>query len=641
MHVIVLLTLALIVTAGPIGFNRRTITLGISESEAFDIDVMLQLPSTAVATSDGAIEADARGSLLSASSPLVSEMIAEMPDVSHLDEPESLLGSRQRAAAFQPLPSIEELRAELPFSARRKPATDSLEGVSAAKSPADAVGSVLSHLRKDLAEGQTYTIWLLDSSLSLVKERQQLAQYLRPFFEDYKVAPGEKPRLMSAVVAFGAAPVPVQDTTAFSERTLRAIRDLPLDESGIENVMTAVQQTVKRYAFRAKGGLRIVIWTDESGDDLALLEPTIELCKKHNCVVHVVGPTSVLGTDAGLQPYTDAATGFRFLLPVKRGPDSCLLERVRLPYWFDTASNGGTYDGVIVADGMPWYGGVYRERLLSGTGPWCLTRLALQTGGSYTLLDREGERRTFGFDVMRDYMPDYGSLSDVLETIDNSPLRQAVHAATQATYMTWLDPPEMSFIDQRSTVYPYQMITGIYYPPARFQSLLAQRIAREVTEVTAAAGRIEQALQHFTGNVDWEVEYVREESRRWRAWYDLTRGRLLMTSIRQQEYLAACRWLTTPGNLAASTNRVVFTPAPGLTAGNELLGQRRELAVQLLERCRTEHAGTPWALLAEWELETDVGIQPIQSTLVPLPPPLPGRSMNVDPPAQPIVIPRL
>ena len=60
-------------------------------------------------------------------------------------------------------------------------------------------------------------------------------------------------------------------------------------------------------------------------------------------------------------------------------------------------------------------------------------------------------------------------------------------------------------------------------------------------------------------------------------------------------------------------------------------------AKKLLERCRDENRGTPWELLAQWELENAFGVQPVQH-IIPVPQPSPPVVL---PPEPKIVLPKL
>ncbi|NBV45980.1 MAG: VWA domain-containing protein [Planctomycetia bacterium] len=340
--------------------------------------------------------------------------------------------------------------------------------MSVSSDAAVAASGIVTQIQGDLAEGQTYVVWLLDASISLLESRKVLAKTLEPFLSEHRPAPGKQGNLITAVVAYGAGVQMVADYSPLGN--YGDIERLPIDPSGRENVMSAIIAVVNGFQTkfhkdpRRRDRLRIVIWTDESGDDNRLLEDVIALCRATGTVVHVVGPSSALGSDRGLQPWFDKKTKGVYLLPVTRGPDSYLTERVLLPYWFDTDADAGEFDGVLVADGREWYGGPLRESLLSGVGPYALTRLALQTGGTIRLLDRPGEDRRFDLATMKDYLPEYASAAEIVEPILASPFRLGILQAVRATYdPVNLTPPRMAFVEaQRSRSYPFRFTGGAY-----------------------------------------------------------------------------------------------------------------------------------------------------------------------------------
>jgi hypothetical protein len=643
LHACVLVALAMIVLTGPTkGLSPRIITLlPMSEDQPLT-DSIVELHFG----EEGSMTATPVDSVYSQMAPMggpetVAVSIASA-DVAGAISVASVpaLRDRNEPTARQ----WKDLMQEIEQSQGSHPPRIAAEGVSVASDAGSAASGILGELANDLEEGPIYLIWLLDASISLVNDRQYLAKTLEPFYEQYKTAKQEKSRLMSAVVAYGKQTTQIQDTTNYGGRNLKAIRNMSIDPSGVENVMTAVQQVIARYAVRSKNRLRIVVWTDESGDDCQLLESTVAMCRKTNTVVHVVGPSSVLGTDRGLQSYTDRGTGWKFFLPVRRGPDSCLPERLLLPYWFDSSATAGRYKGFMVNEGLSQYGGAIKERLMAGIGPYSLTRLALQTGGRFTILDRPDERQQWDLAAMKEYFPSYESVEEIVAGVNQSALRKAICGAVQATYKPInLAPPQMSFfMGERSRDYPFRYTSSYYIPPTEFRSMLAAEIIQQVAQVTASSRCIEEALSHFRPETDWEYEYGMETSARWRAWYDLTRGRLLTMSIRHQEYLATCKWLVSPGNLGHATNLVNLEPGPQVLTTDPEIKDRLKTAERLLRRCSKGNAGTPWELLAQWELEHSLGLRPVQVVIPPPPPPPPEPVVLSQPVASPqISLPNL
>lgn len=518
-------------------------------------------------------------------------------------------------------------------------ATAPAEGITAAADATGAANGLLGTLGTDLEEGQTYVAWVLDASISLTEDRRSLAKTLEPFVKAEWPKPGKPGRLLTAVVAFGAGVNLMADFSPYAN--LKAIENLPIDPSGRENVMSAVLAVVIRFQQRfhndvkRRHRLRIVIWTDESGDDTSLLEEAIAACRATGTVVHVVGPSSVFGTDRGLQPWTVPGHG-RFLLPVTRGPDSFLQERVLLPYWFDDDDDAGAYEGVLVADGRQWFGGPLRERLMAGIGPYSLTRLSLQTGGTFRILDRPGETAPFDLERMKDYLPDYGSAYEIVEAVGASPLRMAVMNAVRRTHLSAdRSTPQLQFLAPPQTpVYPFRFYSPGYCSPEVFRVELPSNVAAAVQPIRQSAQMAEEALMSFIPAIDWEYEYAKEPSRRWQAWYDLTRGRLLAMSVRYQEYLAICNAMVQPNGLRPPTNRVLLGPGPQLCGENLAIRNRTAEAIRLLERCRERNRGTPWELLADWELNTPAGFS-VREIVVPPPPPPPPGVQFIPMPPQP------
>ncbi len=186
-------------------------------------------------------------------------------------------------------------------------------------------------------------------------------------------------------------------------------------------------------------------------------------------------------------------------------------------------------------------------------------------------------------------------------------------------------PPSFRFNSTRDDDYPFSILIT-YQTPQEFRSGLANTLQREVLHVNKSLLVLEQALALF-GAKGMEKHYEREESRRWRAWYDLTRGRMLAQSVRNIEYLYACQLLVNNANfLAPETNHVVFEPSTRLLSNRTDVLARVNEAQRLLKRCMSENPDTPWAALAQWEMDIAPGLG-IRQIVVP--PPIPG------PPAPP------
>lgn len=494
--------------------------------------------------------------------------------------------------------------------------------VSDAESIEDAVDKITGGIRGRLAEGDLLVVWLLDSSLSLKDDRQRVAARLEDFLEDIEAeSPQRDHQLLNAVVAFGQRVKERVSPTKSIDPVLHSIKTTPSDDSGIENVFSAVEKTTARYRSKWKSQMMIVIWTDESGDDVQRLNKTIAACNKGKVAVSVVGPSAVLGADTGFHAYTDPKTKLTFQLPVKRGPDSALPERIRLNYWF----KGPPPRHVRMGRGRrspfpPWYGGDNLAGITSGFSPHALTRLATSTGGSYTIFDRPEDRAPFDLDRMLEYIPAYGSPSDYQRNLGSHPLRKAVHEAVKITYATEIETPDLMFFGQPSIESPVGL-SPLYFTATKFRSKLRSSRNRTERKANQYVQAIEKALANVSKDgelsVGMEYEYEHENAPRWKAWYDLTRGRLLANRVRIEEYRLTFENVTRKGALNDATNGLILLPMTDMLSTGEFLDYAEE-AKRLLLRCLNQNPDTPWAYLAQRELKHGLGVEARQLVFQPV-----------------------
>jgi hypothetical protein len=470
-----------------------------------------------------------------------------------------------------------------------------------AASTQQALDGVLGEIGARAAKQDLLVVWLFDASVSLREDRPQIATRLANFFQQQDAVPEkEKHLVMSAAVAFGSTAVELEPPTRYGKKIIEALGRVPNDTTGMERTFAAVKWAVLRYAKR-KGQLMIVVWTDEAGDDLQELEAAVQTCQKHKVLVSAVGPTAVLGRIYGRQSWPNPAGGRPLGLQVNRGPDSPSPERLLLPYWFETRfPSWGEWSEGSIDEYPAWYGGPQLEYLLCGLGPYGLVRLVTATGGTYTLLDRAADRNPFRLEVMRDYAPSCQSVKEYQEDLRHHPFRQAVANAVDAT------------LGERNWPAP-RMIFAASQAPALVDAFLpAQAQARRSLQV------INRALSFF-GRDGMEKLYEQEKSPRWRAWYDLTRGRLLACLVRYGQYELLCTAFQRRGVLRSTTNRVVLTPAAAFRGDATVQATAGE-AERLLRRCMQKNPNTPWAYLAQRELDYPPGVD-FQQEVVPQRPP--------------------
>lgn len=487
-----------------------------------------------------------------------------------------------------------------------------------ASSVEGAVDGITRAIRGSLQDGDLLVVWLFDASLSLVDDRERIATRLKSFFAEAAVEERGQGagQLSNSVVSFGENMKERVRTTTSRSRVIQSIRDIPVDYSGTENVFTALARCVRTYHSQGNG-LTLVVWTDESGDDVEQLEEVIELCRRKHVPVHVVGPSAVLGAAESFHAYTDPETKKMYLLSVTRGPDSALPERIRLGYWFRTAVPAGAETSDEFR--LPvWYGGRDLAGINSGFSPFALTRLAVETGGSFTILDSPYDRSPFKLEVMKDYLPTYDSVANYLTRLERHRLRSAVRSAVEVTRgREKLEVPPLILFGRRSEEPPYDF-KGVYLEPRHFARRLRAERRRLIRQASRTAELVEEALGHVSADGDLDkglrTLYSQENSPRWRAWYDLTRGRLLAASVRLEEYRLVCERLGDSDTLKEKTNFIVLRASRSMRSG-ETFKRRAEEAERLLSRCIRDNKGTPWEYLAQRELDHPWGITVRQHSL--------------------------
>lgn len=462
-----------------------------------------------------------------------------------------------------------------------------------------AVDRITFEICMHLEERPVLVVWLMDASISLIEERQDVADRIDRIYSEIQQSGSlSRNSLLAAVMSYGESHEFLLDPTADGGEVSRAMRGVKVDESGVENVFAAVIAAVDRYRFhssRERRKIVLVNWTDESGDDYALLEKAVSTCQRYNVQVLTVGPSAMFGKEQGSRSYTHPDDGKVYQLPLNRGPDAVYQEGIQLPYWF----GGGQFDN-----------------LHASIGPFALSRLARETGGAYFIKDQPGDGSPFDLRTMLRYAPDYGSVDEYVRQVRSSPLRTAVIRAAEVTRKQRYRPmPPMEFEP-----------TG-----SNYQQLLVQ--AQQTVAYNSPL--LDEALACF-GRNGLEREYQAEPSRRWRAWYDLSYGRLLAMKVRHDEYNWFCAELKGKGRefVDERSNRWKLEPDAKLrfgTASERMAAEAR----RLLQRCVDENPGTPWAQLAQRELKDPLGFRMVER-YVPPPPPRPANAAagNNPPPPQ-------
>jgi hypothetical protein len=449
-----------------------------------------------------------------------------------------------------------------------------------------AVDRIAVEILRRLEQGRTLVVWAFDASGSLQAERQRLSKHIETVYSHIHQLDenrlSDDNGLLTLVFGFGHEhQLMISEPTADRSEIVDAINRVPLDETGVETTFGTVADVVRHWGHYMGSGNQsyrtmIIVVTDEVGDDENRLEEAISLAQKAKVPVYVLGSQAIFGRTEGRMDYVDPKTKHVFHgVPVRQGPESVMLEQIRLPFW---------------------YGGPQYEIVEAGFGPYALSRLASATGGIYFVT--RFDKRRMGFDParMREYKPDWVSRVHYERQINNSLLRQAVLTAAQIT-------------QQKLPVMP-----SLYFPPAdgpEFKDAMTANQA--IAERTAYT--VDEALGPITAVAKLRD---RETSRRWQAHYDLIRGRLLAMKVRCYEYNWACARMKKDPHKFSDTryNAWRLVPDQAIQYSEKAVAASQE-AQTLLHRVVNEHPATPWALLAQRELENPLGFKWMETSVPP------------------------
>jgi hypothetical protein len=450
-----------------------------------------------------------------------------------------------------------------------------------------AVDRLADEILRRLEGGRTLVVWAFDASGSLVAERERLSRHIDAVYShiaqlDEKQL-SDDGGLLTAVVAFGRdRKAMTASPTADKDEIIAAINAVPIDETGFESTFQTVVEVVRRWGhYKDPSGRAyrpmVIVVTDEVGDDdKEYLEPAIEAASRAKVPVYVLGSQAIFGRAEGFMDYTDPKTGKTFRhVPVRQGPESAMLEQIRLPFW---------------------YGGQQYDLIDSGFGPYALSRLAGATGGIYFITRMSSNRMACDPAMMREYKPDWVGPKKYEAEVMASPVRRAVMEAALLTQQKLPGQPSLNF----------PAVEDNFKDALEKQQEVAARTAYTVDEALSVVAPAAKARDQ-------------EPSRRWQAHYDLIRGRLMAMKVRCYEYNWACATMKKdpPKFQKADSNAWKLVPDAEIHYSDKA-AEAAKAARDLLEKVVDEHPGTPWALLAKRELKDPFGFKWVETHVKPV-----------------------
>lgn len=447
-----------------------------------------------------------------------------------------------------------------------------------------SVDRITTEILSALKEQKVLVVWLLDASESLRTRREQvIGRFDRVYQELGELADREPDALLSSVVAFGeTATLMTKTPTSDPEALRKAVRSIPADRSGIENVFSAVHTAAMEFRGQARQGYHVmlVVLTDESGNDLQAVDKAAAVVAEHKMPVYVLGPLAPFSRSEVNIRWVDPETSEVFHLPVERGPATAMPEYPVSLFTF-------------LAD---------RRRipvLSSGFGPFGLAKLARESGG-ICFVYNDGHITGPSFDpiVLSDYSPEYVSQTEYRRLAEKHPLRKAVLTCATALLEADFPQPQTEFA-----------AGGIQFS--------IRSAFRDIEASYDAMGQVSDAL------VAVRKHYASEPSSRWRAHFDLLLGQVLVRRLQIESSVPLLNSMYEKPRACSDVacNAFALAGAQGTSladlsedAEREGTGQadderpdemdETELARVHLERVVRDHAGTPWAVMAQAELES-------------------------------------
>lgn len=492
-----------------------------------------------------------------------------------------------------------------------------------------AIDRLTFEILKSMEERPTLVVWLFDQSGSLNRQRAEIIGRFDRIYEELGIVQSNDERyasknqkdapLLTSIVGFGKT-VQLYNKTPTNKlkKIKQIISSIQVDDSGIENVFTAVEEAAREFKrFRRNVGgngptrnVLFVVVTDERGDDGIRLESSIASCRKSGIPVHVIGVPAPFGREHTFVKYIDPDTRFSQRpqwAQVDQGPETFFPERVQVGFTAD-----------------------FREEptIDSGFGPYGLTRMCYETGGIYFTVHpnrrlnrviRRGEVDPYASDlqyffdpeIMARYRPDYLPAKDYVALVKSSTLRRSLVNAAQ------LKP-----------------VQGVGRPRRRFVKIDDARLAADLTRAQQDAAKLEPTLVRMAQTLLPGMDHRDSEtSLRWSAGYDLAMGRVLAQKVRTETYNAMLAMAKRGMSFQkAKNNTWVLRPSANITVGSRWEREAKK-AAELLNDVIAKHKGTPWAMLAKNELDVPIGWKWTE-TFTDLAPPRerPGNNPNPRPP---------
>ena len=463
----------------------------------------------------------------------------------------------------------------------------------------EALDKITQEILYLLEKQKVLVVWVFDESESMKDDQKEIRQRVEKVYRELGLNPlAGDGRLMSAVMSYGENfHIHTRQPVSSLAQLRTAIDGVPVDPSGKEMMCQAVGRSIalhREFAAKTQRQMVMVLVTDESGepaDNNTNLEAMVAEAKGAKCRVYCLGREAVFGYPFAFINWIHPQTGGHHWLQIDRGPETPLVEQLQI-------------DG-------------FRRRhdaFPSGYGPYEQARLCRETGGVFFMLPSletnlvSGEKRKYELEAMRPYLPDLRSRMEYFEARERRKLPSVVAKVINDTNP--YDPNISKIVEMR-----------VHFSPDVKQFVQQVRIEQaKATIYLDYLARMTKVIESL------KADREKELSPRWQANYDLIRGQLYAYQARIYEYGAYLEFFiqnpkVVPLELPPNIRLVHWdVSVRQQTMTGPISKPYIEKAADIFRALIAEHAGTPWAARAQYELTRGFGVELVPNYQAPLRP---------------------
>jgi hypothetical protein len=436
-----------------------------------------------------------------------------------------------------------------------------------------------------LDEGPVLAVWCFDQSKSMKDDQKEIRDRIESVYVQLGLDGRSRGNaLLTGVTSYGQNFIDhtQHNPTPNLDQIRAAIDAVPVDDSGLEMMCSAVGATINTYRDLARRGrqMAVILVTDESGErpnNETFLEETIAIAQAAGCKIYVLGRESVFGYPYAFIRWRHPQTNRIHWLRIDRGPETGFPEQLQ--------TNG------------------FRRRhdaFSSGFGPYEQTRMATETNAIFFMLpsvESDLVRATkvrYDMEALRPYRPDLRARVEVFADRDEFPLRTLIWKVIQD-----LNP----YHQQSKSVIEMRMEFSL--KPQQFVQQARQEQAKAKLQLQYMAAA-EQAL------IAGKKLREQEADPRWQANYDLILAQLVAYQARIYEYgVALDAFMANPKQAPPTKGNLVLKNWDIRTVRAIRTEQAKpyiDRATSMFAEVKKEHPGSPWAARAQWELDRGFGV---------------------------------